>query len=137
MKLNTTSQHAIRIMTYIAKTSEKKFHRAKEISEILDIPYKYLSKIMTELATANILTSVQGREGGYFMSKEAKDISVKDILESVKEPTHATQCLLGTDNCDENKKCFLHDKWTEPKKSILDMFTNTTLEDIKKDDYKI
>lgn len=137
MKLNTTSQHAIRIMTYIAKESEKQFHKAKEISEVLEIPYKYLSKIMTELVAANILTSVQGREGGYFISKEAKDIRIKDILEAVKEPTHDVQCLLGIGACNENKKCILHDKWSQPKKSILGMFTNTTLEDIKKSDYKI
>lgn len=137
MKLNTTSQHAIRIMTYIVKANEKNFYKAKEISEVLNIPYKYLSKIMTELVNANILTSVQGREGGYFIAKEAKDISVKDILEAVKESTHGTQCLLGTGVCSENKKCFLHDKWIQPKKTILDMFTNTTLENIKKEDYKI
>lgn len=137
MKLTTTSQHAIRIMTYIAKASEKKFYKAKEISEALDIPYKYLSKIMTALVNADILTSVQGREGGYFISKEAKDISIKNILDSVKESTHDVKCLLGIGACSENKKCILHDKWREPKKAILDMFTNTTLEDINKGNYKL
>lgn len=137
MKLSTTSQHAIRVMTYIAKTSEKKFHRAKEISEILHIPYKYLTKIMTELVSAQILTSVQGREGGYFMSKEASEISIKDILNAIKESTHEAQCLLGIGACSENKKCVMHDKWRVPKKSISDMFTDTTLADINRGDYKL
>lgn len=31
---------------------------------------------------------------------------------------------------DENKKCVMHDKWKEPKKSVLDMFKKTSLKDI-------
>lgn len=137
MKLNTTSQHAVRIMTYIAKHHDQKFHRAKEISEALGIPYKYLTAIMTQLVKAKIITSVQGREGGYFLEKEPETIAVSDILEAVNESLHRENCLLGIGACSENKKCYLHDKWKEPKQSIIDMLKDTTLADINKGDYKI
>lgn len=137
MKLNTTSQHAIRIMTYIAKGDEQKFYRAKEISEALNIPYKYLTKIMTQLVNANIITSVQGREGGYFLQKEAADIAMTEILEAVHESLHKESCLLGIGACSENKKCCLHDKWRAPKKAIFEMLKNTNLADINKDEYKL
>jgi Rrf2 family protein len=137
MKLNTTSQYAIRIMTYIAKHSEKKFHKAKEISEALGIPYKYLTAIMTQLVNAKIITSVQGREGGYFLEKKPSTIVLSDILEAVNESLHGENCLLGIGACSENKKCYLHDKWKEPKQSIINMLKDTTLDDINKGDYKI
>lgn len=137
MKLNTTSQHAIRIMTYIVKYSENKFHHAKVISEKLSIPYKYLTRVMTQLVNANILTSTRGREGGYSLTKEANQIKVLDILEAVKESIGDKDCVLGTGLCNENKKCVLHDNWKDPKKAMLNMFKNTTLADINKDEYTI
>lgn len=137
MKLNTTSQHAIRIMTYITKHSEKEFHNAKDISEQLDIPYKYLTKVMTQLVSANILMSTKGREGGYFLTQKADTIKIIDILNAVNESLHDTSCILGSSTCNPEKKCVLHDQWARPKNSIITMFTNTTLSDIHKGNYKI
>lgn len=137
MKFSTTSQYAIRIMTYIAKEDEKKFYKAKEISEALSIPYKYLTKIMTQLVNANIITSVQGREGGYFLQKEASAIAMAEVLEAVHEPLHKENCILGIGACNQNKKCCLHDKWKEPKKAIFEMLQNTHLDDINTQAYKL
>ena len=132
MKLNTTSQYAIRIMTFIVQNNNDKLFNAKKISEALEIPYKYMTNIMTQLVVANIITSTRGREGGYSIAKEPSEIKIIDILEAVKECLHETDCLLGIGACNKNKKCALHDKWKEPQKSILDMFQNTTLNDIAK-----
>ena len=129
MKLNNTSQYAIRIVTFIVQNGSKNKYNAKYISEKLSIPYKYLTKIMTQLVEANIIISTRGREGGYSIEKELSQITIGDILEAVKESLHQKECLLGNGPCDERKKCVLHDKWTSPKRAISDMFRNTTLED--------
>lgn len=132
MKLNTTSQYAIRIMTFIVQNDTEKLFNAKKISEQLSIPYKYLTKIMTQLVDANIIKSIRGREGGYQIIKEPSSIKIVDILEAVKECLHGNNCLLGTGSCNERKKCALHDNWKKPKMEILNMFQNTTLEEISK-----
>jgi len=132
MKLNTTSQHAIRIMVFIAKQKQK-LHHAKEISEKLNIPYKYLTKIMAQLVEAKIINSIRGREGGYTIEKNTANIKINDILAAVNESLSSTECLLGTRECDEDKKCAMHDRWKTPRKSMLKMFHDTTLEDISKE----
>ena len=129
MKLNTTSQYAIRIMEYIVKDSGK-LHHAKEISEQLNIPYKYLTKIMTMLKNANHIQSIRGREGGYTIDKNPSDIKLIEILEAVNECIDSQNCILGTGLCNITKKCSLHDMWKNPKKAINDMFQNKTLADM-------
>lgn len=131
MKLNTTSQYAIRIMEFIAKDSET-LYNAKTISEKLSIPYKYLTKIMTQLIEANFLKSIRGREGGYLLLENPKNIKILDILESVKESIDQKNCLLGMGLCNATKKCSMHDMWEKPKKEIIDMFKGTTLANIVK-----
>ena len=56
-----------------------------------------------------------------------------NILEAVKESMNEKNCLLGNGLCNEGEKCALHDAWEQPKKSINDMFYNTTLADIIED----
>lgn len=130
MKLNNTSQYAIRVLTYIVHNGAEHKYSAKDISEKLNIPYKYLTKIMTQLVDADIIKSIRGREGGCSISKQPSQIKIIDILEAVNENLHQKECILGNGPCDERKKCVLHDKWSSPKKEIASMFNDTTLEDV-------
>jgi Rrf2 family protein len=132
MKLNATSQYAIRVMAYIAKNGNNNLCTAKIIAEVLTIPYKYLTKIMSELVEADILISIRGRDGGYKLANAPSEIKIIDILKVLEESfnNYHTDCFLGTGECDPENKCALHDQWVEPKKSILAMFKDTTLADI-------
>ena len=131
MKLNITSQYAIRVLTYMVQNHSEKLFIAKDISNNLNIPYKYLTSVMTQLVNAKIILSIRGREGGYTLAKEACDIKLVEILEAVKECINADNCVLGIGTCNENNKCALHNEWKEPKGHVINMFTNTTLEDLK------
>lgn len=137
MQLSNTSQYAIRVLTYIANLNDNKLCSAKELSQMLDIPYKFLTKIMTQLVKAEFIISVQGREGGYKLAKPASNISVMDILSEFNEQINNQQCLLGIGMCDGKNRCSLHDQWAEPKKLIKKMFENSTLESIKGENFKL
>jgi len=137
MQLNNTTRYAIRILSYIANKNDKQLYSAKELSEILNIPYKFLTKIMTELVKTNFIISIRGREGGYKLSRPASDISIMEILNQFNELVEQKQCLLGIGMCDNNNKCGLHDQWVKPKKMIKKMFENTTLENLDGNGYKI
>lgn len=130
MILNMTSKYAIKIMTFIAN-NEDSLHNAKNISNKLDISYKYLTRIMTQLVTSNILLSIRGRDGGYRLTKKANEIKILDILNSVGESFESENCVLGTKPCEVTNKCALHDKWETPKNEITNIFRNSTLEDLK------
>ncbi len=131
MKLNNTSQYAIRIMTYIVKHESDTLFNAKVIAEELNIPYKYLAAIMSQLVDAKILTSSRGRDGGYGLASLPSDIKIVDVINAVKECLHDTECLLGTKKCSVETKCVLHDMLIQPKKDMLNVFNHTTLEELK------
>ena len=131
MKLNITSQYAIRLMTYIAKDN-KVLYNSKEISETLNIPYKSLARIITQLVAQNLVTSSRGREGGIQIERPYNKIKLIEILEAVKEEILDASCILGLGYCNSEEKCALHDQWEEPKASMLKMFQETTLEDMIK-----
>ncbi len=129
MHLSKTSKYAIKLLTYMA-TQDEKMHKSKELCEELDIPYKYLSAIITNLSKNGILHSSKGRSGGITFTKDLKEITLKEIID-ITESSSIHQCIMGNGECRENDKCLLHDSWKEPKDHILNDFLSQTLEDIK------
>jgi Rrf2 family protein len=137
MQLHTTSKYAIRIMSYMANNSEKLLFNAREISEVLTIPYKFMTKIMSDLVKANLIVSVRGREGGYKIAKPASSIAIIDIINTFNEFTHQDECLLGIGKCDGDSICSMHEQWSEPKSLIQKMFENTTLQNLEGGNFKV
>lgn len=136
MQLHTTTKYAIRILNYIANKSEAQLVSAKTLSEKLDIPYKFLTKIMTSLVHGAFIRSVRGREGGFELSRPADEIYVNQIIDLFEGNVDEHACLLGIGKCDSKDKCALHDQWAEPKKMIRKIFEQTTLEQLNGEEFK-
>jgi len=130
MQLSNTSQYAIRMLAYMADKKDSPLINATELAEVLQIPYKFLTKIMTELVKADFITSIRGREGGYTLSREASNIKVDDILKVFHDSIQDEQCVLGIGFCNGMCKCALHDQWMEPKLLMQKMFGESSLADI-------
>ena len=130
MQLSNTSQYAIRILAYITNKKDLQLISATDLAEALFIPYKFLTKIMTDLVKADLVESIRGREGGYRLKKCASEIMVNDILDFFNDSIKDEQCVLGIGFCNGMCKCALHDQWMEPKYLLQKMFRESSLEDI-------
>ncbi|MGD9625684.1 MAG: Rrf2 family transcriptional regulator [Arcobacter sp.] len=130
MKLNTTTEYALRILIYMAKKPDELFH-TKEISETLNISYKYMTKIITLLSNNQIISSKKGKYGGIILNKKIDDITVKEIL-TIMNDLDDDKCILGLGLCSEKNKCSMHEVWMESKNSIIHTFSQTTLESLAK-----
>ncbi|RXJ80202.1 Rrf2 family transcriptional regulator [Arcobacter sp. F2176] len=137
MQLHNTSQYAIRILSYITNQKKESLLNAKELSENLSIPYKFLTKIMGELVRTGLIKSIRGREGGYELNKAASDIKISDILDIFNDSLQEERCILGIGHCDCLNKCALHDQWIQPKSLIEEMFKETTLDKLANNEGKI
>ena len=128
MKLNTTTQYAIRFLHEISKVDE--LSSIKALSTKLDIPYKYTSAIVTSLVKAGLVESTRGRNGGIRLAKSEENIRLSDILDALNEPYVNDECILGEGKCKSVGHCSLHMSWLEPKRLISDMFRNTSLKSL-------
>ncbi len=130
MQLSNSSRYAIRILAYMADQKDSRLMNATELAEALSIPYKFLTKIMTEIVKAGLVVSIRGREGGYKFKKKTSEIMVSDILDIFNDSVKDEQCVLGIGFCNGMCKCALHDQWMEPKHLLQKMFRESSLEDI-------
>ena len=130
MVLSNSSQYAIRILAYMADQKDSQLINATELAEILYIPYKFLTKIMTELVKIDLVESIRGREGGFKLNRKSSDIMISDILDLFNDSIKDEQCVLGIGFCNGMCKCALHDQWMEPKLLLQKMFRESSLKDI-------
>jgi len=118
-------------------TQNESLINATALSQKLQIPYKYLTKIMTALVKADLVKSIRGRDGGFRLKKKSTDIKIDDILNIFHDTVKKEDCLLGIGKCDTYCKCALHDQWMKPKLLLQKIFRESNLEDISKNATKI
>jgi Rrf2 family protein len=114
----------------MALHNDTSLFNATQLAEVLHIPYKFLTKIMTEIVKSGLVTSIRGREGGYKFNKPTSKIIINEILDIFNDSIKDEQCVLGIGFCNDKCKCALHDQWVEPKHLMQKMFQESSLEDI-------
>lgn len=126
MHFSKTTEYAIRVLSYLHRYPSTS-HSVNVLHQKLDLPYKYLTKMMTELVKKGLVNASRGRDGGLSLAKSAETIRLCDILEAIGEPLESERCILGFEKCDASNPCALHDQWAMPKEMIETMLTTTTL----------
>jgi len=120
MHFSKTAEYAIRVLSYLHYNCEKS-HSVNVLHKELSLPYKYLTKLMTELVKQGLVQASRGRDGGFSLAKDSSDILLSDILEAIGEPLESERCILGFEKCNALNPCALHNNWVQPKKMIETM----------------
>jgi len=132
MFISKTSEYALRILTYMAHNSETQFSAQKLFTE-LQIPKRYLMRLLTDLSKSGFIKSARGRRGGYEFAKPLDNIYFSEIIDSVEGLLSFEACVLGNAFCPVDKPCVMHKLWDKPKKAFLDTIRSTTLADLKRE----
>ncbi len=130
MILTKTTEYAIRVLTFMVSQDNRELFSAKYLHEQLNIPYKYLTKLMTDLAKNNCLTSIRGRNGGFRITKKSNEISLAKIIKAVEGMNSFNACILGFHECSSENPCAMHFVWEKNKAAFIKTLENTTLNDI-------
>jgi Rrf2 family cysteine metabolism transcriptional repressor len=88
----------------------------KEISSRAGIPQNYLEQLLVILRRANLVVSVRGAHGGYFLARKANEILVKDILIALEGNLNITEAQVANPVL----KLF-YDESSEKLKGIFDI----------------
>ena len=116
-------------MVYLAKCFKlKKICPLKEISEAEGIPFDFLEKIISKLEKAGLVKAKKGIQGGYFLAKKPKQISVKQILEVLEKTILLVKCF----GCQRIKKCRTKNVWKKIEDSLILTLKSINLADLIK-----
>lgn len=132
--LSKTFGYAIRGILYVAlKNMEVKTVGIKEMAEALEVPQPFLGKIMQDLVRRDILSSVKGPNGGFFVNEHTLQTPVIKVVEAIDGLGAFQKCALGLHHCSGTQPCPLHYQVKEYRDNLLKVLTEQKIDDLKED----
>jgi FeS assembly SUF system regulator len=107
MRLTHLADYAVVLMTAAARYPAGARLSATELSADTGVPLPTTQKLMGQLTTAGLLTSVRGAAGGFALARAADKITLADIVEAVEGPIAMTVCAEGRSDCALDAHCMV------------------------------
>jgi len=132
MQLTREGDYGIRSVLYLARQPYKKISFVTEISEQYKIPRSFLAKILQKLVKAKIVRSYRGVKGGFSLARQAKDISVLDVLEAIEGKMAMNLCLSDKKKCDFSRNCPIHSVWANVQSKVVEVLKKSNFEELSR-----
>jgi len=131
MLVSTRGRYALRVMIDLAENQPEGYLPMKEVAQRQGISLKYLERILPVLAKNNFIEGVQGKGGGYRLTRQPEEYRVGDILRLTEGDLAPVSCLsCGAEPCDRVADCRTHSLWTGFNRVINDYLDGVTLADL-------
>lgn len=132
--LSNSSKYAIKAVLFLALESHKGNKiTVKDISKPINVPQAYVAKLLQELARANIISSLRGARGGFYLSEDNLKNTVIKIVSVIDGEKKLNACMLSLEKCDEDKPCPLHYILSPSRNNILDHLKDKTIKELALD----
>ena len=122
MHITTLEEYGIRCALQLARFSadnESQAIRASQIADVEGLSTDYVAKIMQIFRKTGLVTSVRGHQGGFILSRDSKDVSLKDVMDCLQAKGKTSNdeefCDLYkglNEECAHNCDCPLRPVWT-------------------------
>lgn len=109
-------------MIFIAQKSKQQCKVGiKEISKEIDAPEHFMAKILQDVCKSGLLQSLKGPTGGFYLTTDAQQCSLLEIVKAVDGDQLFYGCALGLHSCSEKKPCPLHHQFKAVRQNLYDL----------------
>jgi Rrf2 family protein len=85
MRISAKAEYAVRALLVLADEGPDPV-KAERIADAQKIPLRFLENILAELRHQGLVQSQRGMEGGYWLSRDAAEITIADAIRAVEGP---------------------------------------------------
>src|SRR4051812_25560351 len=133
MQITRAGEYGVLGMMYLARRRNgagRKTAMIDEVSRAEKVPKSFLAKIFQNLARAGLVTSVRGAGGGFVLAKQAGEITILEIVESIEGKIVFQRCKQEKPDCKHIGGCALCGLFEQAQDGLKDVLTRTTLNDL-------
>ena len=131
MIISTRGRYALRVMLDLAENGSGEYIAMKKIAERQGISLKYLERILPVLTQNRIVEGVQGKGGGYRLTRKPEEYKIGEILRLTEGDLAPVSCLeRGAAPCGRRGECRTLPMWTKLHDIIGDYLDSVTLADL-------
>lgn len=124
MKISLEADYAVRIVQCLA--NENRRLGAKTVAQMTNVTERFTLKILHKLVNAEIVKSYKGVGGGYELSREPQDITLRQVIEVIEGPLVISRCSAESASCRQDCVCYFHHIFDEAARELARRFDNVT-----------
>jgi Rrf2 family iron-sulfur cluster assembly transcriptional regulator len=130
IKFSRREDYAIILVNKLAKEYSKRLVPLTEIAREYDISLFFLRNLANDLRSAGLISAIEGKAGGYTLTKAPKEIKMGEILYIFSSEQKLTCCSENEKHartCPQQKSCIAGNTWRKLNKEFIDKVYNLTL----------
>jgi len=125
MQITRQADYAVRAVLYLARLGTTERAATSTVAEEQRIPPSFLAKIISQLSIAGLLHTSRGARGGVTLARDAKDISLLEVIEAIDGPIQLNECVGEDGVCPFDDECTLRPVWTEAQNDLVKRLKGT------------
>ena len=129
--LSNTCKTAIKAVIYLSSKFDTEENAGiKEISEYINANEHTVGKILQILVKQNVIKSMKGPSGGFYISREQQKQAIINIVEAIDGKQIFKSCGLGLSKCSSSHPCPIHDDYKVARNIIGNLFRQKKVIDL-------
>lgn len=110
LRISKMTDYAIMVMVEL-NASRGEVMTAHALAERCRLELPTVSKVLKMLVKTQLVDSFRGANGGYRLEREAREISVAEIIAAIEGPIAMTECSVEAGLCAQESNCGLRGNW--------------------------
>ncbi|MBR4807404.1 MAG: Rrf2 family transcriptional regulator [Lachnospiraceae bacterium] len=129
--ISTRGRYALRVMADLAIHQGDGYVPMKDVAGRQDLSLKYLEQILPALTKNNLVEGIQGKGGGYRLTRKPEDYAIGEILRATEKDLAPVSCLAhDAEECNRRPQCKTIKFWEGLNVVINKYLDDATLADI-------
>lgn len=131
MMISTRGRYCLRVMIDLAEHQAEGYIPMKDVAQRQQLSLRYLEKILPVLVKNGIVGGVQGKGGGYRLTRRPEDYTLGEILRLTEGTLAPVSCLeCGSAPCERAAECRTLPVWAELDRRINEYLDSVTIADL-------
>jgi len=130
MQITRQADYAVRAVLYLARVGNAERSATSTVAKEQNIPPSFLAKIISQLSIAGLLHTSRGARGGVTLAREAKDITLLEVIEAIDGPIYLNECVEGKSVCSFEDNCPIRSVWCDAQEDLVTRLKSTNFGDL-------
>jgi len=138
MAVTQKCQYALRALFELARRTSVGPVSAGEVAEHQAIPKRFLEVILHQLRQGGFVDSQRGKEGGFYLARPAKSITVGEIIRFMDGPISPVDCQKEPGHhCPLRDECVFRGLWDEARLALEQVYDTRSLQDLVEEEQRM
>ena len=128
MQITRQADYAVRAVLYLARAGNTERSSTSSVAREQNIPPSFLAKIISQLSIAGLLHTSRGAHGGVTLARDARDITLLEVVEAIDGPIQLNECVGNMGACTFEENCPIKPVWCDAQDELVGRLKSTNFQ---------